>query len=111
MARPHNRSLPLNIKGNRDHLFVRVLTEARSQAIKNAREWPIAVAVSIAAGMAASMKRDAMILADREPYINVIVPTIMPSVVRRDRSRAIARPKSPIWAMPSSVNHTLPGFK
>ena len=43
MARPHNRSLPLNIKGNRDHLFVRVLTEARSQAIKNAREWPIAV--------------------------------------------------------------------
>ena len=43
MARPHNRSLPLNIKGNRDHLFVRVLTEARSQAIRNAREWPIAV--------------------------------------------------------------------
>ena len=36
-------SLPLNIKGNRDHPFARVLTEARSQAIRNAREWPIAV--------------------------------------------------------------------
>ena len=36
-------SLPLNIKGNRDHLFARALTEARSQAIRNAREWPIAV--------------------------------------------------------------------
>ena len=36
-------SLPLNIKGNRDHPFARVLTEARIQAIKSAREWPIAV--------------------------------------------------------------------
>ena len=36
-------SLPLNIKGNRDHPFARVLTEARIQAIKDAREWPIAV--------------------------------------------------------------------
>ncbi len=36
-------SLPLNIKGNRDHPFARVLTEARIQAIRNAREWPIAV--------------------------------------------------------------------
>ena len=36
-------SLPLNIKGNRDHPFARVLTEARIQAISNAREWPIAV--------------------------------------------------------------------
>ena len=36
-------SLPLNIKGNRDHSFARVLTEARIQAIKDAREWPIAV--------------------------------------------------------------------
>jgi hypothetical protein len=34
-------SLPLNIKGNRDHPFARVLTEARIQAIKDAREWPI----------------------------------------------------------------------
>jgi len=33
--------LPLNIKGNRDHPFARVLTEARIQAIKDAREWPI----------------------------------------------------------------------
>ena len=36
-------SLPLNIKGNRDHPFARVLTEARIQAIRNAREWPIAI--------------------------------------------------------------------
>ena len=36
-------SLPLNIKGNRDHPFARVLTEARIQAIKDAREWPIAI--------------------------------------------------------------------
>ena len=36
-------SLPLNIKGNRDHPFARVLTEARIQATKSAREWPIAV--------------------------------------------------------------------
>jgi hypothetical protein len=36
-------SLPLNIKGNRDHPFARVLTEARIQAIKDARQWPIAV--------------------------------------------------------------------
>ena len=36
-------SLPLNIKGNRDHPFARVLTDARIQAIRNAREWPIAV--------------------------------------------------------------------
>ena len=36
-------SLPLNIKGNRDHPFAKVLTEARIQAISNAREWPIAV--------------------------------------------------------------------
>jgi hypothetical protein len=35
--------LPLNIKGNRDHPFAKVLTEARIQAISNAREWPIAV--------------------------------------------------------------------
>ena len=36
-------SLPLNIKGNRDHPFARVLTEARIQAIRSAREWPIAI--------------------------------------------------------------------
>jgi len=36
-------SLPLNIKGNRDHPFAKALTEARIQAIKDAREWPIAV--------------------------------------------------------------------
>ena len=36
-------SLPLNIKGNRDHPFARVLTETRIQAISNAREWPIAI--------------------------------------------------------------------
>ena len=36
-------SLPLNIKGNREHPFARVLTEARIQAIRNAREWPIAI--------------------------------------------------------------------
>ena len=36
-------SLPLNIKGNRDHPFARALTEARIQAIKDAREWPIAI--------------------------------------------------------------------
>ena len=36
-------SLPLNIKGNRDHPFAKALTEARIQAIKSAREWPIAV--------------------------------------------------------------------
>ena len=36
-------SLPLNIKGNRDHPFARVLAEARIQAIKSAREWPIAI--------------------------------------------------------------------
>ena len=36
-------SVPLNIKSNRGHSFARVLTESRSQAIRNAREWPIAV--------------------------------------------------------------------
>jgi len=36
-------SLPLNIKGNRDHLFAKALTEARVQAIRDARERPIAV--------------------------------------------------------------------
>ena len=36
-------SLPLNIKGNRNHPFARALTEARIQAIRNAREWPIAI--------------------------------------------------------------------
>ena len=36
-------SLPLNIKGNRDHPFAKVLTETRIQAIRDAREWPIAV--------------------------------------------------------------------
>ena len=36
-------SMPLNIKGNRDHPFSRVLTETRIQAISNAREWPIAI--------------------------------------------------------------------
>ncbi len=36
-------SLPLNIKGNRDHPFARVLAEARIQAIRDAREWPIAL--------------------------------------------------------------------
>ena len=36
-------SLPLNIKGNRDHPFAKALTEARIQAIKDAREWPISV--------------------------------------------------------------------
>ena len=36
-------SLPLNIKGNRDHSFARVLAEARIQAIKSVREWPIAL--------------------------------------------------------------------
>ena len=39
------------------------------------------------------------------------VPTIMPSVVSRDRSMATAKPKSPILATPSPVSHTLPGFK
>ena len=36
-------SLPLNIKGNRGHPFAKALTEARIQAIKDAREWTIAV--------------------------------------------------------------------
>jgi|TARA_B100000586_G_scaffold243411_1_gene197814 hypothetical protein len=36
-------SLPLNIKGNRDHPFAKALTEARIQAIKDAREWPITI--------------------------------------------------------------------
>ena len=39
------------------------------------------------------------------------VPTIIPSVVRRDRSMATARPKSPILATASLVSQTLPGFK
>jgi len=38
-----NLSLPLNIKGNRDHPFAKALTEARVQAIRDARERPIAV--------------------------------------------------------------------
>jgi len=33
-------SLRLSIKGNRDHSFARVLTEAPIQAIKDARECP-----------------------------------------------------------------------
>jgi len=39
------------------------------------------------------------------------VPTIMPSVVSLERSRATARPKSPILAIPSEVSHTLLGFR
>src|SRR5216117_1965743 len=38
------------------------------------------------------------------------VPTIMPSTVRRERSRATASPKSPSLAVPSAVSHTLLGF-
>ena len=37
-----NLSLPLNIKGNRENPFAKVLTEARKQAIRNARESPVA---------------------------------------------------------------------
>ena len=66
---------------------------------------------SIEVGMAASINRDAMILADREPYINVTVYTIIPSYFRRERSIAIANPKSPILAIPSEVIHTLLGFR
>ena len=39
------------------------------------------------------------------------VPTIMPSWVRRERSLATARPKSPILAVPSAVRSTLPGLR
>ena len=37
-----NLSLPLNIKGNREHPFTKVLTDSRKKAIRNARELPVA---------------------------------------------------------------------
>ena len=36
-------SLPLNIKGNSQHPFARVLSDARKQAIRHARQSPVAV--------------------------------------------------------------------
>ena len=36
-------SLPLNIKGNRQHPFARVLSDARKHAIKHARQSPVSV--------------------------------------------------------------------
>ena len=46
-----------------------------------------------------------------ECVVKVSVPTIIPSVVRRERSMATAKPKSPTLATPSALSHTFPGFK